>query len=126
VNGSRGFKAGSLSLFLIFDQQTAFLGKEFYTSNNVCFLFTATAFFNWYRKKQLQGNAELYAKLTPKYPLGCNVLTTSSLYYPTFLNPKVKLVNSPITEIMDGKTICTEDGREHSPDVSILNSFWTE
>jgi cation diffusion facilitator CzcD-associated flavoprotein CzcO len=119
MDGTRGFKAGSLLIYQLIKYINLVRNLT-----HLPFLFTATALFNWYRNKQLQGNAELYAKLTPKYPLGCNVPTISSFYYPTFLNPKVELVTSPITEIMNGKTICTKDGREYSPDVSIFNGFW--
>jgi cation diffusion facilitator CzcD-associated flavoprotein CzcO len=81
----------------------------------------ATAFFNWFRKRQLNGNAELYEKLTPKYPTGCNFVATSSIYYPTFLKPNVELVTSPITRIENGKRFCTKDGNEYLPDVSLSN-----
>jgi hypothetical protein len=39
------------------------------------------------------------------------------------LKPNVQLVTSPISGILNGKTICTEDGNEYLPDVSILNRF---
>jgi cation diffusion facilitator CzcD-associated flavoprotein CzcO len=64
-------------------------------------------------------DADLRAKLTPDYPLGCNRTIISSDFYRALLREDVELVTDRIERIgPDG--VHTADGRHHAIDVLVL------
>ncbi|MBB1256018.1 flavin-containing monooxygenase [Streptomyces alkaliterrae] len=72
-----------------------------------------------YLRRQVGGDRELMAKLTPRYRLGCKRPSFAKGYWRTFTRPNVELVTEPIERIT--KTgIRTTDGREQDLDVLIL------
>ena len=64
-------------------------------------------------------NAELRAKLTPNYRIGCKRITISNTYYPTFNRENVQLTTEGISAI-EPTGIRTNDGQLHELDVLIL------
>jgi cation diffusion facilitator CzcD-associated flavoprotein CzcO len=64
-------------------------------------------------------DAELRAKLTPPYRIGCKRILLSSEYLPTLQQPNVELVTDPVRAITE-KGVLTADGREHELDTIIF------
>jgi len=64
-------------------------------------------------------SAELKAKLTPDYVIGCKRILPSNNYYPTFLRPNVNLHTSGIDRI-DGNCIISKDDTRTEVDTLIL------
>ncbi len=64
-------------------------------------------------------SAELKAKLTPDYTIGCKRILPSNNYYPTFLRPNVHLHTNGIDRI-DGNCIISKDGTRTDVDTLIL------
>jgi cation diffusion facilitator CzcD-associated flavoprotein CzcO len=73
-----------------------------------------------HRDRQLQ-SAELRAKMTPTYRLGCKRIIPSNDYYPAFNLPQVELVTEGIAEIRE-HSIVDERGTEREVDVIILGT----
>jgi cation diffusion facilitator CzcD-associated flavoprotein CzcO len=67
------------------------------------------------------GDAELRAKLTPSYTLGCKRILLSNDYYKAMTRPNVELVTAPIERITP-KGIQTRDGVEHPADAIICGT----
>ena len=73
-----------------------------------------------YLKKAIP-DAELRAKLTPDYRLGCKRVLQSNTYYPTFLRPNVELSTDGVAEITaDG--VVDGNGVFHEADVVIYGT----
>ncbi|WP_405144978.1 NAD(P)/FAD-dependent oxidoreductase [Sphaerisporangium sp. NBC_01403] len=66
-------------------------------------------------------DAELRARLTPDYTIGCKRILLSDDYYPTFGRDDVELVTDRITEIRE-HSIVDATGREHPVDVIIYGT----
>ena len=66
-------------------------------------------------------DAELRAKLTPHYELGCKRVLISNDFYPTLARPNVELVTEPIKEVR-AHSIVTGDGIERPIDVLIYGT----
>src|SRR5690606_4360097 len=58
-------------------------------------------------------------KLTPKYSFGCKRPSFSNEYFPTFNQPHVELVTTPIARITP-RGVVTRDGAERAIDTLIL------
>ena len=70
-----------------------------------------------YLKKAIP-DAELRAKLTPDYRLGCKRVLQSNTYYPTFLRDNVELNTEGVAEIVaDG--VIDNNGVKHEADIVI-------
>ncbi|RJO78898.1 NAD(P)/FAD-dependent oxidoreductase [Nocardia panacis] len=66
-------------------------------------------------------DAELRAKLTPDYPVGCKRVLFSNEYFPALTQPNVAVQTAPIIEIRpDG--VRTADGVTHPADVLIYGT----
>lgn len=70
-------------------------------------------------EKQVPDDAELRARLTPRYGFGCKRPTTSNAYFSTFTRPNVELVTDGIAEIT-ATGIRTRDNVHREIDVLIL------
>lgn len=66
-------------------------------------------------------DAELRAKLTPDYPIGCKRILFSSKYYPALQRENVELIVDPIREIT-ARGVVTADGREREADVIVYGT----
>lgn len=66
-------------------------------------------------------DADLRAKLTPDYPLGCKRVLRSDDYYPALMRDNVSLVTVPIQKVV-GDGIVTSDGAHHPLDVIIFGT----
>ncbi len=66
-------------------------------------------------------NAELRAKLTPHYLMGCKRILLSDDFYPALTQPNVELVTNRMREVR-ANSIVTEDGREHEIDAIICGT----
>jgi cation diffusion facilitator CzcD-associated flavoprotein CzcO len=66
-------------------------------------------------------DAELRAKLTPNYTLGCKRITFSDAYLPALTQPSAELVTEPIAEVRE-RSIVTADGAERELDAIILGT----
>ncbi len=63
--------------------------------------------------------AELRAKLTPRYRIGCKRVLLSNEWYPMMVAANTELVTVPIAEVR-GRSIVTSDGTEREVDSIIL------
>lgn len=62
-------------------------------------------------RKQIPDDAELRAKLTPDFPIGCKRILISDEWYPALARDNVEVVTDAVTEVTsDG--VRTADGRE--------------
>lgn len=75
----------------------------------------------WHVKRQLPGEPELQAALTPDYRLGCKRITLSNAYLRAYAKPHVSLVTSGIARA-DARGITTADGVHHELDVLVLGT----
>ncbi|MCJ8168922.1 flavin-containing monooxygenase [Atopomonas sediminilitoris] len=66
-------------------------------------------------------DADLRAKLTPDYPLGCKRILISNDYYPALTRSNAALETLPISQITP-HGVQTADGREHVADVLIYGT----
>ncbi|HEX4206898.1 MAG TPA: NAD(P)/FAD-dependent oxidoreductase [Ktedonobacteraceae bacterium] len=66
-------------------------------------------------------DAELCAKLTPHYTMGCKRILLSDDFYPALTQPNVEVVTNHIREIR-AHSIVTEDGTEHEVDAIICGT----
>ena len=73
-----------------------------------------------YLKKAVP-DAELRAKLTPDYRLGCKRVLQSNTYYPTFLRDNVELSTDGVAEIVSDGVI-DGNGVKHEADVIIYGT----
>jgi cation diffusion facilitator CzcD-associated flavoprotein CzcO len=64
-------------------------------------------------------SADLRARLTPAYHMGCKRILLSDDYYPALCRDNVMLVTKPIREVR-ARTIVTHDGAEHEVDAIVL------
>ncbi len=64
-------------------------------------------------------DADLRAKLTPDYPLGCKRILLSDDYYQTLLRGNVALVTEGIASL-ESDRVCTASGREIPADILVL------
>ncbi|HSV40896.1 MAG TPA: NAD(P)/FAD-dependent oxidoreductase, partial [Nocardioidaceae bacterium] len=64
-------------------------------------------------------DAELRAKLTPDYTMGCKRILLSSNYYPALAKDHVDVVRDDITEIAPNGVV-TADGTKHEVDVIVF------
>lgn len=64
-------------------------------------------------------DAELRARLTPDYPVGCKRILFSDDYYPALMQEHVSLVTEPIGEIRPSG-IVTADGAAHDFDILVF------
>lgn len=67
------------------------------------------------------GDADLRARLTPSYLMGCKRILISSDYYPALTQPNVSLVTDGIIEIRE-KSVVTGDGTVHDADTLIFGT----
>ncbi|MDG2114947.1 MAG: NAD(P)/FAD-dependent oxidoreductase, partial [Actinomycetota bacterium] len=78
------------------------------------------AYFTQYVKDELGDKAdELLEKVLPAYPPFGKRMLMDNGWYRMLRNPKVELVDNPITRI-DGNKVITEDGSEREADVLVL------
>ena len=68
-------------------------------------------------RKQIPDDAELRAKLTPDFPIGCKRILISDQWYPALARDNVEVVTEAVTEVTPGG-VRTADGTER--DVSVL------
>jgi cation diffusion facilitator CzcD-associated flavoprotein CzcO len=73
----------------------------------------------WWLRRQVGGDDELVAKLTPAYGLGCKRPSLSNTYWRTFTRDNVDLVTVGIDRVTR-TGIRTRDGREQEFDVLVL------
>ncbi len=73
----------------------------------------------FYKRQIPDEHADLRARLTPGYGLGCKRPAISSTYLKTFLRDDVELITDPIAEIVP-TGIRTRDGRVRAVDTLIL------
>jgi cation diffusion facilitator CzcD-associated flavoprotein CzcO len=66
-------------------------------------------------------DAELRAKLKPRFRLGCKRLLLSNHWYPALMRPNVELVTDDISHV-HGRTIVLADGSEREVDTIILGT----
>jgi cation diffusion facilitator CzcD-associated flavoprotein CzcO len=66
-------------------------------------------------------DAELRAKLTPDYTMGCKRVLISSTYYPTLARDNVDVVTSGIREVSE-RGVVAADGVEHEVDTIIFGT----
>ncbi|GAC1442194.1 MAG: NAD(P)/FAD-dependent oxidoreductase [Mycobacteriales bacterium] len=66
-------------------------------------------------------DAELRAKLTPDYRLGCKRVLLSNTYFPALTQPNVDVVTDAITEIRPNDVV-TADGAQHPVDTIIFGT----
>jgi cation diffusion facilitator CzcD-associated flavoprotein CzcO len=66
-------------------------------------------------------DAELRAKLTPRYELGCKRILPTDEWYPALMQPNVELVTDGIREIRP-HSIVSEDGTEREVDTIIFGT----
>jgi cation diffusion facilitator CzcD-associated flavoprotein CzcO len=78
----------------------------------------AVAARRWWYRSQVH-DAEVRAKLTPDYGIGCKRPSVSNTYLKTFNRPDVELVTDSIDRIT-AQGVRTVDGTERSTDVLIL------
>ena len=67
--------------------------------------------------RQIPGDADLRAKLTPGFPIGCKRILISDDWYPALARDNVEVVTEPVTAVTTSG-VRTADGRER--DVSVL------
>ncbi|WP_370379287.1 flavin-containing monooxygenase [Catenulispora sp. GAS73] len=67
--------------------------------------------------KQIPDDAELRAKLTPDFPIGCKRILISDDWYPALARDNVEVVTEAVTEVTSSG-VRTADGRER--DVTVL------
>ena len=67
------------------------------------------------------GDADLRARLTPSYLMGCKRILISSDYYPALTQPNVSLVTDGIIEIRE-KSVVTGDGTVYDADTLIFGT----
>lgn len=80
------------------------------------------AWISWVAKRHLRKsirNAELRAKLTPDYPVGCKRLIISGTFYDAIQRPNVHLETNGIDHI-DAQGVVTKNGEKQEFDVLIL------
>ena len=70
-----------------------------------------------HRRRQVP-DAELRARLTPPYPLGCKRIIYSSDFYPALQRPNAELVTAAISQVTP-TGVRTADGRERPLDVLV-------
>jgi cation diffusion facilitator CzcD-associated flavoprotein CzcO len=66
-------------------------------------------------------DADLRARLTPDYRIGCKRILISSSFYPALGKPNVELVTSAITRI-DGEALLTADGERREFDILVCGT----
>ena len=66
-------------------------------------------------------NAEIRARLTPTYTIGCKRILLSNEYWPTFDRDDVELVTAPIRRI-EPDAVVTADGTRHQVDTLVLGT----
>jgi cation diffusion facilitator CzcD-associated flavoprotein CzcO len=66
-------------------------------------------------------DAELRAKLTPTYRMGCKRVLMSNTYFPALAQPNVEVVTDGIAEVRE-RSIVTADGVEHPVDTIIYGT----
>lgn len=74
----------------------------------------------WHLKSQVK-DAELRAKLTPTYRLGCKRVLVSDDFYPAVTQPNVSLVTQPIARI-NAQGVQTMSGEQHNVDAIIFGT----
>jgi cation diffusion facilitator CzcD-associated flavoprotein CzcO len=72
-------------------------------------------------RKQIPGDAELRAKLTPGYRMGCKRILMSNTYYEALSRPNADVVTDAIAEVRE-HAIVTADGTEHAVDTIIFGT----
>ncbi|MBJ7347010.1 MAG: NAD(P)/FAD-dependent oxidoreductase [Thermoleophilaceae bacterium] len=68
-------------------------------------------------KRQVK-NAQLRAKLTPNYAIGCKRILLSNNYYPALTQPNVEVVTEGVAELRENSVIAS-DGSEYEVDAVI-------
>ncbi len=66
-------------------------------------------------------DAELRARLTPSYTIGCKRILLSNDYYPALQRPNLELITEALQEIRADRLV-TRDGREHEVDAIIYGT----
>jgi cation diffusion facilitator CzcD-associated flavoprotein CzcO len=66
-------------------------------------------------------SAELRARLTPAYAIGCKRVLLSNDYYPALARPNVELISAPIREIRE-RSVVDSTGREREVDAIIYGT----
>ena len=94
--------------------------------------FTLEPRLAWPAKKMALANlakavadAELRARLTPTFEIGCKRILISNSYYPAIASDNVELVTDPIAKVT-GDAVVTTDGVERPVDVLVVaTGFYT-
>ncbi|MDO9353415.1 MAG: NAD(P)/FAD-dependent oxidoreductase [Solirubrobacteraceae bacterium] len=72
-------------------------------------------------KRQIPGDPELQAKVTPDFRLGCKRILLSSNYYPALAKPNVEVLTTGVSEI--GKnSVVGSDGQVREVDAIVLGT----
>lgn len=77
------------------------------------------AYFTQYVKAELGDREDLLDKVLPKYPPFGKRMLMDNGWYRMLRNPKVTLVDTPITEVREGGVV-TADGNEFPADVLVI------
>ncbi len=72
-------------------------------------------------QRQVPGDAERQALLTPDYAMGCKRVLFSNEYYPAVARDNVQIITTGIREITE-RGLVTEDGVEHAVDVIVYGT----
>ena len=95
----------------------------------------------WFKRDSFAGRKlqELFAKgirdevvcdrlpeqaVVPDYPIGCKRILISNDWYPTLLRPDVRVVDSPVVQVLPDAVV-TADGSRHPADVLIFGTGFT-
>ncbi|MBW8487602.1 flavin-containing monooxygenase [Actinomadura parmotrematis] len=106
----RGYRS---AIYLV--QESFVLGFE-----NPRLLKLASGLAQWHLKRQVP-DAELRAKLTPRYTMGCKRTLVSSDYYPALTRDNVQVTTAGVAEVRP-RSIVAGDGTEHPVDAIIFGT----
>ncbi|MDA0164963.1 NAD(P)/FAD-dependent oxidoreductase [Solirubrobacter ginsenosidimutans] len=74
-----------------------------------------------HRRRGLEGDADLIARTTPDYTLGCKRILPSNDWYRTLTRENVELVTEGVAEIRE-RSVVTTDGRELEVDALLFGT----
>ena len=122
--GNRSYRPGPLQRIpgLLRLRRALIFGRLDITSTAFCFAPKLLGLAVRQARRHLRTqvpDAELRARLTPTFRLGCKRILFSNTYYPTLLQDNVELVTSGIAAIR-GRVVVTDDGAARDLDALIV------